>query len=167
MLGIATRTLEMATEHARVRSVSGNVIGRYQAISHSLVDMLIAVEKLRSIVVLAGETYGTPDFPVAVAMAKSAANRTALDNTHRTIQIFGAKGFQWSFPLNFFLRRTIVGVSLFGETATHNNYVLEKVQKPAKVTAKQGQQNSSILPLAITDNSVPTGGALGTREVFQ
>jgi acyl-CoA dehydrogenase len=156
----------MASEHAKTRVVSGSPIGRYQAISHSLADMLVAVEKLRSIIIFAAESHGTQDFEAAVSMAKSTANRAAVDNTQRAIQIFGAKGFQWSFPLNFFLRRSLVGSALFGSTRDHNSHFVSQVTRRQLHGAKLNQDAPSILHLASIAES-EKGVSNVSKEVFQ
>ena len=168
MLGLATRVLEMATTHAQNRVVSGQPIGRYQAISHPLVDMLVSVEKLRSTILYAAETHGSSEFYASVAMAKSMANRFAVENTQKAIQIFGAKGFQWDFPLNFFLRRSLVGATLFGTAQEHNSYFVASVvkrKKTSKTKTAAEREESHINLASIT--TAKAGGKSGSKEVFQ
>jgi alkylation response protein AidB-like acyl-CoA dehydrogenase len=107
-VGVAGRALEMATEHARVRTQFGRPIGANQAVAHRLADVYAELELARSLAYRAAwwVADGDPDgVPEAVVTATLAGRRAALHACEAAIQTLGAIGFTWEHPVHRWYRR--------------------------------------------------------------
>jgi len=106
-VGVAERALEMAAAYAKEREQFGKKIGSFQAISHRLADMMLAVENARSHAYYAAWALeeGTPDAHLAAASAKAAASDAARIATGGAIQVHGGIGFTWEHDLHLYYRR--------------------------------------------------------------
>ncbi|MCT9087919.1 acyl-CoA dehydrogenase family protein [Streptomyces sp. ASQP_92] len=119
--GTAARTLEIATEHAKVREQFGHPIGRFQAIKHLCADMLVRLEGARALVWDAARAMDEPAgvrglvASLAAATAVDAACSCAKD----AIQILGGIGFTWEHDAHLYLRRALVARQLLGAGDTH------------------------------------------------
>src|SRR5262249_56007828 len=108
-VGVAARTLELATEHARSREQFGRPIGSYQAIAHRLADAYVETELARSLAYWAAWCLAEddPQAPVAAAAAKAHAADAAVGVCERAIQTAGGTGFTWEHPLHRYYRRAL------------------------------------------------------------
>ncbi|MFA5890078.1 MAG: acyl-CoA dehydrogenase family protein [Actinomycetota bacterium] len=106
-VGVATVALEMSVAYTREREQFGRPIGAYQAISHTLSDVLLWNETARSHVYYAAwaAEEGTPDARIAAATAKAAAADAARIATADGIQVHGGIGFTWEHDLHLYYRR--------------------------------------------------------------
>jgi alkylation response protein AidB-like acyl-CoA dehydrogenase len=107
MLGIASRTTELATAYAKTREQYGRTIGSFQAIKHMLADMLALVEVATSSVYAAAvQLADSPDEAGrAVWGARVVAGKAALHNAATNIQIHGGMGFTWELDAHLYLKR--------------------------------------------------------------
>jgi alkylation response protein AidB-like acyl-CoA dehydrogenase len=125
LTGVATRALEMAVEYARQRTQFNRPIGAYQAVSHRLADMLLAVESSRSATYYAAWTADAE--PGSLAQAAAVAKATAADAgwrvTSSALQVHGGIGFTWEHDLQFFLKRAAADARLFGSVSAHRDRV--------------------------------------------
>ena len=121
LLGVGQACLDLGVAHAASREQFGRVIGTYQAVSHRLVDMYVALESARSHTyhaawaVAAGEDVAQ----LAASQAKAAASRAAVTCAEGAIQVHGGIGFTWEHDLHLYLKRARSGAAL-GGTATHH-----------------------------------------------
>jgi len=115
-VGVASRALEMAVEHARTREQFGRPVGVYQAVSHRLADAFVEAESARSLTYWAGWAVanGTEEAPDAAAAAKAYAAEAAISACERAIQVHGGIGFTWQHPLHRFYKRALAIGALFG-----------------------------------------------------
>jgi len=106
-VGVASRALELALEHARTRQQFGRPIGSFQAVSHSLAQAFLEVETARSLAYWAAwaVSEGEPEAGRAAAAAKARAAQTAVTTCERAIQTHGGIGFTWEHPLHRFYKR--------------------------------------------------------------
>ncbi|HYT81697.1 MAG TPA: acyl-CoA dehydrogenase family protein [Actinomycetota bacterium] len=113
-VGVASRALELALEHARTRQQFGRPIGSFQAVSHSLAQAFLEVETARSLAYWAAWTVseGEPEAGRAAAAAKARAAQAALTTCERAIQTHGGIGFTWEHPLHRFYKRAL-GIAAF------------------------------------------------------
>lgn len=120
-LGAASRALELATEHAKSRVQFGRPIGQFQAIKHTLADMLVDVENARSATYNAAWTFDElgADAYLDVAMAKGLATENAVSTVNRAIQIHGGMGVTWEDDLHLLLRRTKSCELFMGDPGFH------------------------------------------------
>ncbi|WP_406497876.1 acyl-CoA/acyl-ACP dehydrogenase [Streptomyces sp. NBC_01604] len=127
--GGARRCLEMSTDHARVRHQFGRPIGSFQAVKHKCADMLVQVElaeaSSREAARLAAE--GSPDFPVAAAVAHACCSRAYLVAAMENIQVHGGIGFTWEHPAHLYFRRAKSSQLLFGGPAVYHERLLDRL----------------------------------------
>jgi alkylation response protein AidB-like acyl-CoA dehydrogenase len=106
-VGIAQRALDWGVQHAKERQQFGKSIGVYQAVSHSLVDALMATELSRSLAYWATWCVAEGDQAAsrAAAAAKAYAAEAAVSACERSIQVHGGIGFTWEHALHRFYKR--------------------------------------------------------------
>ncbi|MBV8409795.1 MAG: acyl-CoA/acyl-ACP dehydrogenase [Alphaproteobacteria bacterium] len=127
------RVLEMTTDYAKERVAFGKPIGGYQAIKHSLADMLGRAECSTVGVLYAAWALSEehPRASLAAAMAKAFACEAYVAAAHRSIQIFGAIGFTWEMVNHLYYKRARANAELFGSPRTQRARVIEMVEKKA------------------------------------
>lgn len=125
--------LSMTADYAKERVAFGKPIGSYQAIKHSLADMLGQAECANVAVLYAAWALSenAPQSSLAAAMAKAYASDAYVDCTHRSIQIFGAIGFTWEMKNHLYLKRAHANAELFGNSRAHRSRVIELAQQAA------------------------------------
>ncbi|MCW2966683.1 MAG: acyl-CoA dehydrogenase domain protein, partial [Solirubrobacteraceae bacterium] len=117
-LGAVEACLEMAVDYAKERFTFGRAIGSYQAVKHSLTEILRRQENTRSLLLYAGwAAQDKPDeFPLAASAARAAAG-SALDHAARTnIAVHGGIGATWEHDAPLFFRRAELSERLLGGT---------------------------------------------------
>jgi acyl-CoA dehydrogenase len=127
------RVLEMTTDYAKERVAFGKPIGGYQAIKHSLADMLGKAE-CSSVAALYAAWALSEEHPrasLAAAMAKAFACDAYVAAAHRSIQIFGAIGFTWEMVNHLYYKRARANAELFGSPRAQRARVIEMVEKKA------------------------------------
>ncbi|MET7733020.1 acyl-CoA dehydrogenase family protein [Streptomyces sp. NPDC005402] len=103
-LGTATRTCELAVQHARTREQFGQPIGAFQAVKHLCARMLVRAETARAAVYAAAVTADPVDIAAARLLADEAAEQGARD----CIQVHGGMGFTWECEVQLHLKRAWV-----------------------------------------------------------
>lgn len=119
--GTAARSLDTATEHAKVREQFGRPIGQFQGVKHLCADMLVRVEQARALVWDAARA--ADEAPEVRGMAAALAASSALDAAYGcakdAIQILGGIGFTWEHDAHLYLRRALVARQLLGSGDVH------------------------------------------------
>jgi alkylation response protein AidB-like acyl-CoA dehydrogenase len=118
-LGSVETALDVSVAYAKDRFTFGRAIGSYQAVKHSLTEVLRNLENGRSLLYYAGwARNGAPDeFPLAASAARSVAGR-ALDGAARTmISVHGGIGATWEHDAPLYFRRAQLSRRLLGGTA--------------------------------------------------
>jgi alkylation response protein AidB-like acyl-CoA dehydrogenase len=118
-LGAVESALETSVAYAKERYTFGRAIGSYQAVKHSLTEVLRQLENGRSLLYYAGwSRHGAPtEFPLAANAARSVAGR-ALDHAARTmISVHGGIGATWEHDAPLYFRRAQLSRRLLGGTA--------------------------------------------------
>jgi alkylation response protein AidB-like acyl-CoA dehydrogenase len=118
-IGTVETALDVSVEYAKERHTFGRAIGSYQAVKHSLTEVLRQLDNGRSLLYYAGwARHGGPDeFPLAASAARSVAGR-ALDNAARTmISVHGGIGATWEHDAPLYFRRAQLSRRLLGGTA--------------------------------------------------
>jgi len=117
-VGVAGNVLQIATEYARQRHQFGRPIGTYQAISHRLAECYADLELARSLAYCAAavldSTAGAAQHEIdeAVACAQHLCPAAAVRACETAIQVHGATGVTWEFPLHRWYRRAL-GTELY------------------------------------------------------
>jgi alkylation response protein AidB-like acyl-CoA dehydrogenase len=117
-LGSVEVALDVSVEYAKERHTFGRAIGSYQAVKHSLTEVLRQLENGRSLLYYAGwARNGAPqEFPLAASAARSVAGR-ALDDAARTmISVHGGIGATWEHDAPLYFRRAQLSRRLLGGT---------------------------------------------------
>ena len=118
-LGSVETALDVSVEYAKERHTFGRAIGSYQAVKHSLTEVLRQLDNGRSLLYYAGWARGgaPAEFPLAASAARSVAGR-ALDQASRTmISVHGGIGATWEHDAPLYFRRAQLSRRLLGGTA--------------------------------------------------
>jgi alkylation response protein AidB-like acyl-CoA dehydrogenase len=118
-LGSVETALDVSVAYAKERFTFGRAIGSYQAVKHSLTEVLRQLENGRSLLYYAGWARGgaPAEFPLAASAARSVAGR-ALDTAARTmISVHGGIGATWEHDAPLYFRRAQLSRRLLGGTA--------------------------------------------------
>ena len=117
-LGSVETALDVSVAYAKERFTFGRAIGSYQAVKHSLTEVLRNLENGRSLLYYAGwARNGAPgEFPLAASAARAGAGR-ALDDAARTmISVHGGIGATWEHDAPLYFRRAQLSRRLLGGT---------------------------------------------------
>ncbi|HEY1687410.1 MAG TPA: acyl-CoA dehydrogenase family protein [Solirubrobacteraceae bacterium] len=124
-VGAVEMALEVSVAYAKERHTFGRAIGSYQAVKHSLTEVLRQLENGRSLLYYAGwSRQGAPDeFPLAANALRSVAGR-ALDHAARTmISVHGGIGATWEHDAPLYFRRAQLSRRLLGGTGAATDRV--------------------------------------------
>jgi len=117
-LGSVETALDVSVAYAKERHTFGRAIGSYQAVKHSLTEVLRQLDNGRSLLYYAGwARNGAPqEFPLAASAARSVGGR-ALDLAARTmISVHGGIGATWEHDAPLYFRRAQLSRRLLGGT---------------------------------------------------
>jgi alkylation response protein AidB-like acyl-CoA dehydrogenase len=118
-LGSVETALDVSVAYAKERFTFGRAIGSYQAVKHSLTEVLRQLENGRSLLYYAGwARAGAPgEFALAASAVRSVGGR-ALDEAARTmISVHGGIGATWEHDAPLYFRRAQLSRRLLGGTA--------------------------------------------------
>jgi alkylation response protein AidB-like acyl-CoA dehydrogenase len=120
-VGIASKALELAVEHANTRQQFGKPIGTYQAVSHQLANTYVETELARSLAYWAAwcVAEGDEQVDVACAAAKVYCGDAAVAACERSIQVHGGIGFTWEHVLHLYYKRALWIQAFAGYPAKH------------------------------------------------
>src|SRR5262249_9386104 len=121
MVGTAQTIFDTTLEYAKQREQFGVPIGSFQAIKHKFVDMMVALERARSLGYFAALTIAEDDprRASATSVAKAAAGDCQRLLGKEGIQIHGGIGYTWEHDMHLLVKRMKTGEALFGTSATH------------------------------------------------
>jgi len=117
-LGSVETALDVSVAYAKERHTFGRAIGSYQAVKHSLTEVLRQLDNGRSLLYYAGwaRNGGPREFPLAASAARSVGSR-ALDLAARTmISVHGGIGATWEHDAPLYFRRAQLSRRLLGGT---------------------------------------------------
>jgi alkylation response protein AidB-like acyl-CoA dehydrogenase len=118
-LGSVETALDVSVAYAKERFTFGRAIGSYQAVKHSLTEVLRQLENGRSLLYYAGWARGgaPAEFALAASAARSVSGR-ALDTAARTmISVHGGIGATWEHDAPLYFRRAQLSRRLLGGTS--------------------------------------------------
>jgi alkylation response protein AidB-like acyl-CoA dehydrogenase len=124
LVGLSDALLKMSVEYAKERQQFGAAIGSFQAIKHRLADVLIAVERARSLTwhaaVLAAEQPLAPATAAAAHFAKAGASDAATTAARAAVQVHGGIGITREHDVSLlYLRARQAAFQLGGADAHH------------------------------------------------
>jgi alkylation response protein AidB-like acyl-CoA dehydrogenase len=125
-IGTMERLLEKSLEHARTRVQFGQAIGKFQAISHRIVDMKVHLDAARFLTYRAAWRLGrvrnvSMDASIAKLFVSESLVRAALD----TVQIFGGYGYMTEYEVERALRDA-VGSTLYSGTSEMQRNIIAR-----------------------------------------
>lgn len=127
-VGVMDRAFTLTVEYARMRNSFGRSIGSFQAIKHSLADMLRWLETAKALSVHASEALDSDHGVVeATSSAKSYLCEFATALVRRCIQIHGGIGVTWEHDLHLYVRRVESNALLLGGAIEHLDRVAREI----------------------------------------
>lgn len=107
-IGTMQRQVEQCTEYAKTRKQFKQPIGRFQAISHKIVDMKVRLEAARNLLYRAGWLKaGGEDATQEIAMAKLFVSESFVQSSLDSIQIHGGYGYTTEMEIERDLRDAV------------------------------------------------------------
>jgi hypothetical protein len=113
LVGVSRRALALAREHALERIQFDQPIAKFQAVRHRLAETLVAIETAVAVL----DAAWLDPTPVAAAMAKATAGRSARVAAKHCQQVLAGIGFTTEHDLHRYLRRIWTLDQLFGSSA--------------------------------------------------
>ena len=131
-LGLAERCLADTVEYLRTRHQFGRALASYQALKHRLADLWVAITQARATARYAARCAadGSPDLPVAAAVAQAHCSEVALLAAEEALQLHGGIGFTWEHPAHLFLKRARADALLLGSADHHRTVLADLVGLP-------------------------------------
>jgi len=132
LIGLASRLIELAADHARQRHQFGRPIGSFQAVKHLLANALVKVEFAQPAVERAAWSVATrqPTRARDVSMAKALASEAALQSARAAIQVHGAMGYTWECDVQLFAKKAWALAAAHGDARFHRRRVADAVLGP-------------------------------------
>lgn len=115
-LGGAQASLDHTVRYAKDRHQFGRAIGSFQAVKHTLADLLVLVESSRSAVTRAVEAADLTESSAVAQAWCSDAYRTV---SAEAVQLHGGIGFTWEHHCHLYFRRARADAQLLGGAALH------------------------------------------------
>lgn len=123
MVGAMEAVKDLTVDYLKTRQQFGRAIGSNQALQHRAVEMLIALEQSRSLVLsLALSLSGRNDFASGKGLfhaAKVLVGRNARRVTQEAIQMHGGIGMTEEYAVGHYMRRVLVLDQLHGDVQQH------------------------------------------------
>lgn len=116
-VGTMERQLERSIAYAREREQFGQPIGRFQAVSHKIVDMKVRLETARLLLYRLGWLKGQgKTSPLESALTKLYLSECLVDSSLEALQVHGGYGYMTEFELERDVRDAL-GSRLYSGTS--------------------------------------------------
>ncbi|WP_031332423.1 acyl-CoA dehydrogenase family protein [Williamsia sp. D3] len=115
-LGGSQASLDHTVDYVKERRQFGRAIGSFQAVKHTLADLLVLVESSRSAVSRAVES---DDRTEAGAVARAWCSDAYRTVSAEAVQLHGGIGFTWEHHCHLYFRRARADAQLLGGSAMH------------------------------------------------
>jgi alkylation response protein AidB-like acyl-CoA dehydrogenase len=119
-VGVMAVLHEATVEYLKTRQQFGQPIGRFQALQHRAVDMLVQLEQARSMALLAASKVDSSDVAQRrrmVAAAKEMTGRAGRFIGQQAIQLHGGMGMTDELSVSHYFKRLTAIDVLFGNSA--------------------------------------------------
>jgi alkylation response protein AidB-like acyl-CoA dehydrogenase len=122
VVGILDAVLKFTVQWGFDRHSFGRPLGSYQALKHKYADLKIWFEACKAATKAAVDAVATrsPGAEMAVSVAKSYVGEYAPGMLQDCVQLHGGIGVTWEHDLHLYLRRAMLGRSMFGTPEDHN-----------------------------------------------
>lgn len=121
-VGIMAALDEATLEYLKTRKQFGQPIGRFQALQHRMVDMVIATEQSRSMAMMAAVKADSPDAAErrrAISAAKAYIGQQARFVGQQAVQLHGGMGVVDELNVSHYFKRLTMIELTFGNTDHH------------------------------------------------
>ncbi|MBW2241101.1 MAG: acyl-CoA/acyl-ACP dehydrogenase [Deltaproteobacteria bacterium] len=129
LCGTSEWQLQTTVEYAKHRKQFDHPLGFFQAVKHPLVDVMIGIDRARSILYHAACCIdeGNDGAETAARMAKSAASDAGAYASDRSVQLHGGIGFTWECDVHLFFKRSLHNQLLYGDGTYQRQLLAEKL----------------------------------------
>lgn len=120
-LGIAEWCLEETVRHTRERKQFNRPVGSFQALKHRMAQLWLEVASARAAARNAADALatGSPEAPLAVAVAQAYCGRVAVHAAEECVQLHGGIGMTWEHPAHLYLKRAKSDEIALGSPGRH------------------------------------------------
>ncbi|GGO82587.1 acyl-CoA dehydrogenase family protein [Wenjunlia tyrosinilytica] len=120
-LGIAQWCLETTVAYLKERTQFARPVGSFQSLKHRLADLWLELVSARAAARNAADALaaGSPDAPVAVALAQAYCAPAAVRAAEECVQLHGGIGMTWEHPAHLFLKRAKADEIALGTPGRH------------------------------------------------
>ena len=115
-VGGAQRILDRTVDYVKERRQFDRVIGSFQAVKHTLADLLVLVESSRSAVTRAVDA---DDLAEASSLARAWCSDAYRTVSAEALQLHGGIGFTWEHDCQLYFRRARADAQLLGTSTFH------------------------------------------------
>jgi alkylation response protein AidB-like acyl-CoA dehydrogenase len=125
-VGAMERLLETSIAYARTRSQFGQLIGKFQAVSHRIADMKVQLEAARLLTYRAAwRLEHARSASLDAAMAKLFVSEALVEDSQGAVQIHGGYGFMAEYEVERALRDA-VGSTLYSGTSEMQRNIIAR-----------------------------------------
>lgn len=125
LTGVAAQCLTSTVDYVQQRVQFGRAVGSFQAVKHTLADMMVQVEAARSASLYAAAAIdlGGEEAVEAASVAKAWCGDAANHCASEAIQLHGGIGFTWEHPAHLYFKRARSSSQWLGSPAFHRERV--------------------------------------------
>lgn len=132
-VGVARWCLETTLGYLKERRQFGRVLGGFQALKHRLADLYADIESGTAAARYAAAALaaGSPDIPVAAAVAQAFCSDLAVRVAEEVLQLHGGIGMTWEYPIHLYLKRAKASQLALGLPSSHRARLAGLIDLPA------------------------------------
>ncbi|MFJ2093762.1 acyl-CoA dehydrogenase family protein [Streptomyces sp. NPDC087901] len=132
-LGLAEWCLTETVRHTRERHQFNRPVGSFQSLKHRMAQLWLEVVSARAAARNAADALatGSPDAPLAVAVAQAYCSGVAVHAAEECVQLHGGIGMTWEHPAHLYLKRAKADATAFGTAGRHREAVAALMELPA------------------------------------
>ncbi|MEU0134039.1 acyl-CoA dehydrogenase family protein [Streptomyces sp. NPDC006296] len=132
-LGLAEWCLTETVRYTRERHQFNRPVGSFQALKHRMAQLWLELVSARAAARNAADALatGSPDAPLAVAVAQAYCSGAAVRAAEECVQLHGGIGMTWEHPAHLYLKRAKADSLAYGTAGRHRASVAALVELPA------------------------------------
>ncbi|WP_411083446.1 acyl-CoA dehydrogenase family protein [Streptomyces sp. cmx-18-6] len=132
-LGLAEWCLTETVRYTRERHQFNRPVGSFQSLKHRMAQLWLEVVSARAAARNAADALatGSPDAPLAVAVAQAYCSGVAVHAAEECVQLHGGIGMTWEHPAHLYLKRAKADSIAYGTAGGHRAAVAELAELPA------------------------------------
>lgn len=132
-LGLAEWCLTETVRYTRERHQFNRPVGSFQSLKHRMAHLWLEVVSARAAARNAADALatGSPETPLAVAVAQAYCSRVAVHAAEECVQLHGGIGMTWEHPAHLYLKRAKADSIAYGSAGRHRETVAELMELPA------------------------------------